>query len=289
DSPDWASIQYQNANNSVRVSNAFMEAATDGREWNLTARTDGTVVDTVDAKKLLREMAEAAWRCADPGVQYDTTINKWHTLPNTSRINASNPCCFVGETLVDTEEGPLRFDELFERKARDEWLPRIWSSAGPDAEAVLREIANVWIAGAATRLIDVSTANGHGLRCTRDHRFLTEDGYVEAQKLEPGIQLLSYVDGEPDQSAGSLALAQRIPAKDVASPVRVVELAEPVLVYDLEAGDEHNFMVASQSGRSLVVHNSEYMSIDDSACNLASLNLMKFRREDGELDVEAYE
>jgi ribonucleoside-diphosphate reductase alpha chain len=92
DSPDWASIQYQNANNSVRVTDTFMEAAADGREWNLTARTDGTVVDTVEAKKLLRDMAEAAWKCADPGVQYDTTINKWHTLPNTSRINASNPC-----------------------------------------------------------------------------------------------------------------------------------------------------------------------------------------------------
>ena len=62
------------------------------REWNLTARTDGTVVDTVEARKLLRQIAEAAWKCADPGVQYDTTINKWHTLPNTSRINASNPC-----------------------------------------------------------------------------------------------------------------------------------------------------------------------------------------------------
>jgi ribonucleoside-diphosphate reductase alpha chain len=92
DSPDWASIQYQNANNSVRVADAFMEAAADGREWNLTARTDGTVVDTLEAKKLLREIAEAAWKCADPGVQYDTTINKWHTLPNTGRINASNPC-----------------------------------------------------------------------------------------------------------------------------------------------------------------------------------------------------
>src|SRR5438046_19753 len=92
DSPDWASIQYQNANNSVRVTDAFMEAAADGKEWNLTARTDGTVVDTVEARKLLREIAEAAWKCADPGVQYDTTINKWHTLPNTGRINASNPC-----------------------------------------------------------------------------------------------------------------------------------------------------------------------------------------------------
>src|SRR6266545_3748265 len=92
DSSDWASIQYQNANNSVRVTDAFMEAVEADGDWNLTARTDGAVVDTVKARKLLKDMAEAAWQCADPGVQYDTTINNWHTLPNTSRINASNPC-----------------------------------------------------------------------------------------------------------------------------------------------------------------------------------------------------
>jgi ribonucleoside-diphosphate reductase alpha chain len=92
DSPDWASIQYQNANNSVRVSDAFMQAVADDTDWNLIARTDGSVVDTIKAQQLLHEIAEAAWRCADPGVQYDTTINSWHTLPNTGRINASNPC-----------------------------------------------------------------------------------------------------------------------------------------------------------------------------------------------------
>src|SRR6266567_4085341 len=92
DSPDWASIQYQNANNSVRVTDAFMEACEADADWNLTARTDGSVVETLQARKLLREMADAAWQCADPGVQYDTTINSWHTLPNTGRINASNPC-----------------------------------------------------------------------------------------------------------------------------------------------------------------------------------------------------
>ncbi|HKY26180.1 MAG TPA: vitamin B12-dependent ribonucleotide reductase, partial [Gaiella sp.] len=92
DSTDWASIQYQNANNSVRVTDAFMEAVTEGKEWALTARTDGTVVETIEARKLLRDMAAAAWECADPGVQYDTTINAWHTSPNTGRINASNPC-----------------------------------------------------------------------------------------------------------------------------------------------------------------------------------------------------
>jgi adenosylcobalamin-dependent ribonucleoside-diphosphate reductase len=92
DSPDWASIQYQNANNSIRVTDAFMEAAEKNEDWNLTARTDGSVVQTLPARDLLRQAAEAAWRCADPGVQYDTTINAWHTLPNTGRINASNPC-----------------------------------------------------------------------------------------------------------------------------------------------------------------------------------------------------
>src|SRR2546430_5137721 len=92
DSSDWASIQYQNANNSVRVTDAFMEAVEADGDWNLTARTDGTVVDTIKARELLEQIAEAAWQCADPGVQYDTTINNWHTLPNTGRINASNPC-----------------------------------------------------------------------------------------------------------------------------------------------------------------------------------------------------
>jgi ribonucleoside-diphosphate reductase alpha chain len=91
-SPDWASIQYQNANNSVRVTDQFMESVVEGKEWSLTARTDGSVVETTNARDLLRQLAEAAWECADPGVQYDTTINSWHTLPNTGRINASNPC-----------------------------------------------------------------------------------------------------------------------------------------------------------------------------------------------------
>jgi len=92
DSPHWASIQYQNANNSVRVNDAFMEAVGADTDWNLTARTDGTVVHTLRARDLMRQISEAAWRCADPGVQYDTTINAWHTCPNSGRINGSNPC-----------------------------------------------------------------------------------------------------------------------------------------------------------------------------------------------------
>jgi len=92
DSPDWASIQYQNANNSVRVTDAFMQAADDDADWNLTARVDGSVIAATKARELLRQIAAAAWECADPGIQYDTTINRWHTVPNSGRINASNPC-----------------------------------------------------------------------------------------------------------------------------------------------------------------------------------------------------
>ncbi len=92
DGADSHSTQYQNANNSVRVTDEFMEAVLDGRDWNLTARTDGSVVRTVPARDLFRQIAHSAWECADPGMQYDTTINRWHTAPNTDRINGSNPC-----------------------------------------------------------------------------------------------------------------------------------------------------------------------------------------------------
>jgi ribonucleoside-diphosphate reductase alpha chain len=92
DGSDGHSIQYQNANNSVRLSDAFMQAVVDGGPWDLRSVTDGSLVETVDAKALFHQIADAAWQCADPGVQFDTTINRWHTAPATGPINASNPC-----------------------------------------------------------------------------------------------------------------------------------------------------------------------------------------------------
>ncbi|MEN9325497.1 MAG: hypothetical protein RL414_1251, partial [Actinomycetota bacterium] len=89
---DIISVQYQNANNSVRVSDKFMRAYENGEQFGLVGRASGEVIETVDAKQLFRKMAEAAWACADPGIQYDDTINDWHTNPETGRINASNPC-----------------------------------------------------------------------------------------------------------------------------------------------------------------------------------------------------
>jgi len=92
DGEGFTSIQYQNANNSVRVTDEFMEAVEAGEDWELKARTSGETTKTLPARELMNEIADAAWRCADPGVQYDTIINRWHTCPESGRINASNPC-----------------------------------------------------------------------------------------------------------------------------------------------------------------------------------------------------
>ncbi len=92
DGKDSYSIQYQNANNSVRLSDEFMQAVVDDADWHLKAVTTGEVLETVKARDLFAQIAKAAWECADPGVQYDTTINRWHTLHATGRINGSNPC-----------------------------------------------------------------------------------------------------------------------------------------------------------------------------------------------------
>ncbi|HYF46092.1 MAG TPA: vitamin B12-dependent ribonucleotide reductase [Acidimicrobiales bacterium] len=92
DGTDSHSTQYQNANNSVRVTDEFMQAVEDDADWHLRAVTDGSILKTVRARDLMRQISQATWECADPGMQFDTTINHWHTAANTGRINGSNPC-----------------------------------------------------------------------------------------------------------------------------------------------------------------------------------------------------
>jgi ribonucleoside-diphosphate reductase alpha chain len=92
DSDAFASVQFQNANNSVRVTDEFMQAVENDEDWDLVGRIDGKPIKTVKARELMHQIADAAWQCADPGIQYDTTINRWHTDPNTGPITASNPC-----------------------------------------------------------------------------------------------------------------------------------------------------------------------------------------------------
>jgi ribonucleotide reductase alpha subunit len=227
----------------------------------------------------MRDIAQAAWECADPGMQYDTTINRWHTAPESGRINASNPCCFVGETMVETEHGLLRFDVLEKMARAGEQLPRVHSFDTASGEHILRQVVHVWVAGRTLELVDVVTVDGLVLRCTPEHRFLTQAGrYIEARELEAGTALRAVEYG-----------SDRVDT--VARVVRVL-LDRPVEVFDLEVEGTHNFGVTVDGEfhtHAVIVSNSEYMHLDNSACNLASLNLKEFYDyESDRFDVEAY-
>ncbi|MCI0633876.1 MAG: hypothetical protein L0206_08180 [Actinobacteria bacterium] len=277
DGKDSYSIQYQNANNSVRVTDEFMKAYQQDQDWRLKAVLSDDTIETVRARALMREIAEAAWECADPGMQYDTTINEWHTCPASGRINASNPCCFVGDTLVDTDEGLVAFEMLEKRAAAGDTLPLARCYDPAAGSPVLRRIQKAWVAGYADRFVELTTALGLSFRCTPEHRFLTDRGYVEARALEPHDRLVA-TDGP------------RMFFDEVASRTEVIA-AEPTPVYDLEVEELHNFAVTSDGAslsHGVVVHNSEYMHLDNSACNLASLNLMKFVDDEGTFDVKAF-
>src|SRR5438067_1452848 len=213
DSPDWSSIQYQNANNSVRVSDSFMSAVEGDADWNLTARVDGSVVETVKARKLLHDIAEAAWRCADPGVQYDTTINSWHTLPNTGRINASNPC-FPGDARVHTTLGLIPFVDLWARAVEGEEF-RVYThraTAESPGEGVVATVPLRVMQTGYSPIVRLRFKNGQELRCTPNHRIWTLNrGWVEAEKLTDDDRVLLNDSATPAEDA-SWSLSERVEA-----------------------------------------------------------------------------
>jgi ribonucleoside-diphosphate reductase alpha chain len=186
DGDGFKSIQYQNANNSVRVTDEFMRAVEEDGEWRLIARSTGEPVgEPVKARELMREIAEAAWRCADPGVQYDTTINRWHTCPNSGRINASNPC-FPADARVHTTLGLLRIGDLIERGEAGEqfrvYTHRATADRPGEGVAATRPIA--FMRNGVKPIVRLRFANGGELRCTPNHRIWTLNrGYVPAEGL----------------------------------------------------------------------------------------------------------
>jgi ribonucleotide reductase alpha subunit len=175
---DWEGEAYftvsgQNANNSVRMSNEFVRAVLDDRDWQLLRRVDRKPAKAVRARELWERIARAAWASADPGVQFDTTINEWHTCPNDGRINGSNPCV-TGDTLISTSEGYRRIADLV---GRDAYI------YGSDRQ--LHYVNRIFPTGRKP-VYELTTRSGYSLRLTADHRVLTLNrGDVAAQDLRP--------------------------------------------------------------------------------------------------------
>ncbi|HEY3870093.1 MAG TPA: vitamin B12-dependent ribonucleotide reductase [Actinocrinis sp.] len=183
---DITSVQYQNANNSVRVNDAFMQAVEEGKAFDLLARGDNSVIDTIDAKDLFRQMAQAAWECADPGIQYDGTINAWHTNPNTGRISASNPC-FPADQKVVTDKGLIPIGDLVRRAADGEsfavYTNDLTSESEPAARIVATSPVRYMVTG-TKEILKLRFSDGSELRCTPNHRLWTANrGWVRAEEL----------------------------------------------------------------------------------------------------------
>ncbi|HEV2769687.1 MAG TPA: LAGLIDADG family homing endonuclease [Solirubrobacteraceae bacterium] len=214
DGEGFTSIQYQNANNSVRVSEAFMRAVENDEEWQTIARTTGEPIgDPIPARELMRDIAEAAWQCADPGVQYDTTINQWHTCPNSGRINASNPC-FPADARVHTTKGLMPIGDLIARGEAGEEI-RVYThraTARTPARGVVATEPVAFMRNGVKPIVRLRFADGGEMRCTPNHRVWTLNrGYVRAEELTAQDRVLLNDSATPATDA-SWTLPVRVEA-----------------------------------------------------------------------------
>jgi ribonucleoside-diphosphate reductase alpha chain len=199
DGEGFTSIQYQNANNSVRVTDEFMEAFEAGEDWNLIARNGGATTKTLPARELMNKIADAAWRCADPGVQYDTIINRWHTCPESGRINASNPC-FPGDARVHTTKGLMPIADLYVRTEDGEEIEvythrqtagENGSASRPKGDGVRVSRPLRVMQTGVKPIVRLAFSNGGTLRCTPNHKLWTLNrGYVPAEDLTEQDQVM---------------------------------------------------------------------------------------------------
>ena len=197
DSDAYATVSGQNSNNSVRIPNAFFDALNRNDDWQLTSRTKGTTVKTIKATDLWEQIALAAWQCADPGLQYDDTIQEWHTCANDDRINATNPCseyvfiddtaCFASETRISTPDGLRTVEELYLEQERGE---RVFITTDIHSERDHRRLTahrEAFVTRVGEKAVfRMTLADGREIRATADHKFLTADGvWKQLDELDP--------------------------------------------------------------------------------------------------------
>ena len=198
-------VDGQNSNNSVRVTDAFMRAVRDNKGWHLTARTTGKVVKTVKARDLWDSICKAAWACADPGIQFHDTINAWNTCAADGEIRTTNPC-FTGDTKVWTIFGPRRFDELAESGATVPVLTEL-----PDGNLAYRPMVHPRLTRRNAEVVEITFKARRGirgskislttLRVTPDHEFYLKDGGSRrAIDLRPGDRIESAYRTQANQS-----------------------------------------------------------------------------------------
>ena len=203
DSDAYGTVSGQNSNNSVRLSNAFFNALDSDTDWNLVARTTGATVKTIKARDLWEQISLAAWQCADPGLQYDDTIQEWHTCANDDRINATNPCseyvfiddtaCFAPETRISTPDGLRTVEELYSAQENGK---RIAITTDVYSEYDHRRVTAhrpAFVTKVGDReVFKMTLKDGREIRATGDHKFLTADGqWKRLDEIVPGTDRIA--------------------------------------------------------------------------------------------------
>jgi ribonucleoside-diphosphate reductase alpha chain len=203
----YATVSGQNSNNSVRVPNEFIEAVRNDDDWQLRERTTGKVRKTIKARDLWRKVAEAAWACADPGVQFDTIINEWHTSPAGGKIRATNPC-FTGDTRIATDKGLIQFKDMVNRVTEGESFQVYTHDAtgeNPSETISLTTPTQVMITG-KNQILRLEFSDGRVLRLTPNHRLWTANrGWVRADELTE-TDHVRLLDQEIDFGMASMAI-----------------------------------------------------------------------------------
>ena len=182
----YDSVYFQNANHSVRATDDFMRAVELDRDWSTVEVLTGKISETFRARDLMRKISDAAWVCGDPGMQFDTTANKWHTCPNSGRINASNPCCFTGDTLVAVADGrdPVAFRDL-----AGQVVP-VYAWDHKAGKTVIAEMHNISVKRKGAKVFRVTLDDGSSFRATDDHLIMLRDGsYRQVKDLKRGDSL----------------------------------------------------------------------------------------------------
>src|SRR6202165_2249475 len=196
----YDSVQFQNANHSGRVSDEFMNGVVDAKEWATKAIVGGRTIDTYKARTMWREIADAAWICGDPGLQFDSTIQDWNVVPNTGRINATNPC-FTGDSLVHTSKGLIAFSELIDRVNQGEMF-KVYTHdlTNPDKPVDAIELTSpaAFMITGYKEVFKLRFSNGMEVRCTPNHRLFTLNrGYVRADELTPEDRVVTLAHPAP--------------------------------------------------------------------------------------------
>ena len=190
--PDIAyeSVFFQNANNSVRVTDAFMQAALEKKTWQTKAITTGEIMGEFQAKTLLQKIAESTHLCGDPGMQYDTTINAWHTCPNSGRIDASNPCV-TGDTFIGVADG--RNAVTIRQLAEEGKSVPVYCYSHDEKRLVIRTAVHPRLTRRNAPIVKVTLDDGSFIRTTPDHQFMLKNGtYSQAKDLTPDTRLMPF-------------------------------------------------------------------------------------------------